>query len=90
MKEGMMADEKSYEPANYLLVDIVQAGSDLIESAGYAKGSYCRGQPIDRYTILDMEKAAQKALDSIKSYKIAVEKVGPKGTLPRAEYRGAA
>ena len=83
----MAEKEKQYEPANYLLVDVVQAGSDLIENAGYAKHRHFVGEPINHHVLADMEKSAQKVLDSLKAYRSAIEKVGPKGTLPRAEYR---
>ena len=78
---------ESYEPWNYMLVDTVQAGADLIEDSGRAKGCVYEGEIIPERILNNLEKSAAKALAAVAAYRKAIAATGHKATITKAEWK---
>lgn len=67
-----MSKDTTYEPWNFLFVDVKNTGAELIELVGIGTGHEYVERRIPEYVIDDMEKALNKAALAIKSYRAAV------------------
>ena len=74
----------SHDTSTFLLVDVKQAGSDLIEAAGIATGNIYVARSLPPYVVDDMEKYATRVLASVERYRRA--RLQQRDRLTREQY----